>query len=190
MHLRYLSPLLLFAATVWSKIQSREDLYTRLVYYDKCCCRGTDKKPAIKTAWQQSWAVMDVIRNLHIDWNEAAALEFLGPPGFNAPYQNIIQQIINNLGTMNGNSIGLPLDWKINVRCDDWYHYCDGKTGAYTVSKGPRGMATIKSSDLASQVLKGKNTGDYRWKYDMQNYDNSKGEQLPWSRKKYCLSKY
>lgn len=189
MHLSYLSPLL-FAATVWSEIQSRDDLYTRLVGYDGCDCCGIDKRQAIKTAWQQSWDVMDVIRELHIDWNEAAALEFLGPPGFNVQYQAAIQQIINNLGTMNGHWVELPLDWSINVRCDDWDRGCSSShpTVAYTVNNGPRGIATINfcddffnEPDLFDQLLRGQQSPDYKWKYDMRNYEDSKGEALHWS---------
>src|ERR1700722_6465241 len=109
MRLSYLSPHLLFAATVWSEIQSREDLYTRLVGYDGCTCCPFDQGNAIKVAWRQSWDGMDVIPELPIDWNEAAALEYLGPPGFNAQYQATIQQILNNLGTMNGHWVEVPL---------------------------------------------------------------------------------
>jgi hypothetical protein len=137
---------------------------------------------------------MNVIRDLHVDWTEAAALEFLGPPGYNMQYQARIQQILNNLGRMNGYS--LSIDRPINVRCDDWAHGCDN-TVAYTVNSGPREMATInfcddffKQPDLFDQVSAGENAGDYRWKYNMRNYDTSKGKALHWSRKKYCLSKY
>ncbi|KAN0075850.1 hypothetical protein V8E54_007120 [Elaphomyces granulatus] len=162
---------------------SRDDLYTRLVGYDGCNCCGIDKRQAIKTAWQQSWDVMDVIRELHIDWNEAAALEFLGPPGFNVQYQAVIQQIINNLGTMNGHWVELPLDWSINVRCDDWDRGCSSShpTVAYTVNNGPRGIATINfcddffnEPDLFDQLLRGQQSPDYKWKYDMRNYEDSK----------------
>jgi hypothetical protein len=152
---------------------------------------------AITTAWQQSWGVMDVIRNLQVEWNEAAAVDFLGPPGLNDNYRATIQQILNNLGTMNGHIPTLPLGWAINVRCDDWKHICDDETTAYTVSLGPKKIATInfcddffEDPDLFDQVSKGQNSRDYTWKYDMRNYEDSKGEALHWSRKKYYLSKY
>ena len=142
-------------------------------------------KQAIKTAWEQSWDVMDIIRELDINWNEAAALEFLGPPGFNAPNQAAIKQIINNLGTMNGNWVETPLDWAINVRCDDWDRGCRSTTAAYTVNSGPRGMATINfcpgffsQPKLFDQVTKGVNSRSYTYKYDMRNYDDTQGEAL------------
>jgi hypothetical protein len=194
MRLSYLSPPLLFAATVWSEIQSREDLYTRLVGYNGC---PMDQRKDIEVTWQQSWDVMDVIRELRIDWNEAAALEYLGPPGFNVQYQATIQQILNNLGTMNGHWAESPLDWTINVRCDDWLDECGTHNVAYTTDTGPRGIATInfcdrffKSPDLFQQVSRGQKSGDYWWKYNMISYSNSKGEALHWPRKKYCLPKY
>jgi hypothetical protein len=183
MHLLYLSPLLLLATTVWCEIQSREDLYPRLVGFDGCSHH--DKEKAIKAAWQQSWDVMDVIRDLDIDWNEAAALEFLGPPGFNKPFQEAIQQIVNSLGMMNGTWVEFPPDCAINVRCDDWAHRCGAMPIAYTDSKGPTGLATINfcnfffyQPDLSDQVSRGENERNYRWKYDMENYERTRGEAL------------
>ena len=183
MHLPHLFPLLLLATTVCSEIQSREDLYARLVGFDGC--NYHDKEQAIKAAWQQSWDVMDVIRDLDIDWNEAAALEFLGPPGYNKPFQDAIQQIVNNLGMMNGTWVELLPDWAINVRCDDWAHRCSAMPIAYTDSRGPTGLATINfcnfffyQPDLSNQVSRGENEKDHRWKYDVENYEGTKGETL------------
>jgi hypothetical protein len=201
MRLSYLSPPLLFAATVWSEIQSREDLYTRLVGYDGCTCCPVDQKKIIKVAWQQSWDVMDVIREVEeINWNEAAALDYLGPPSFNVQYQATIQEIFTNLGTMNGHWAESPFDWSINVRCDDWLHLCGTSTDAhvaYTEDTGPRRIATInfcdkifKSPDLIRQVSRGQKSSNYLQKYNMVSYANSTGEALHWSRKKYCLPKY
>jgi hypothetical protein len=138
---------------------------------------------------------MDVLYKLKIDWNEAAAVEFLGPPGYNVEYRAAIQDILNNLGTMTGHIfIDWPTDWSINVRCDDWLNYC-GRLAAYTVNRGPKAKATInfcnnffKEWDLDEQVSKGRNTGDFYWKYDMRSYERSKGEALHWSRKKEILS--
>jgi hypothetical protein len=196
MRLSYLSPPLLFAATVWSEIQSREDLYTRLVGYDGCTCCPIDQGEAIKVAWRQSWDVMGVIRELRIDWNEAAALEYLGPSSFNVQYQATIQQILNNLGTMDGRWVEVPLDWRINVRCDDWLNEC-GTDFAYSSDIGPMGIATInfcddffKTPHLFNLVSEGQKSPNFWWKYNMENYSTSKGEAPHWSRKKYCLPKY
>jgi hypothetical protein len=121
-----------------------------------------------------------------IDWNEAAALEFLGPPGLNLQYQATIQQILNNLGTMDGHWVEVPLDWSINVRCDDWLNDCELGDSAYTTMTGPMGIATInfcpsffKEPHLFNQVSRGQSAlAGYWWRNNMENYAKSKGEAL------------
>ncbi|KAL8896655.1 MAG: hypothetical protein Q9207_007605 [Kuettlingeria erythrocarpa] len=53
---------------------------TRLVGYDGCL-KGQNTK--IYSGWQQSWKIMQASKDGDIDFNSAAALEFLGASGLN-----------------------------------------------------------------------------------------------------------
>lgn len=57
-----------------------EPLATRLVKYDGC---NDQQKKEIYSGWQQSWKIMEASKNGVIDFNSAAALEFLGASGLN-----------------------------------------------------------------------------------------------------------
>lgn len=54
----------------------------------------------------------------NIDWNNAAALEFLGAPGLNQGKQGQIQAVLKNVATMIY-SYENPFQHYIKVRCDD-----------------------------------------------------------------------
>lgn len=63
----------------------------QLIGYEGC---GTDQggqKDKIDEAFRQAKDIFDVVRDANIDWNSAAAVEFLGPPGFNQNMQSVIQ---------------------------------------------------------------------------------------------------
>src|SRR5271170_4195899 len=60
----------------------------------------------------------------NIDWNSAAALEYLGPPGFNKRQQSQIQAVFANAATVYPGSFFNPLRWYIRVRCDDPRQRC------------------------------------------------------------------
>jgi hypothetical protein len=80
---------LYLAAIVIMAVSAQNDLLrTQLVGFDGC---GTDKGNKILGAWRESWGIMDVIRKDKVNWNEAAALEYLGPPGYNSGRQGDIQ---------------------------------------------------------------------------------------------------
>jgi hypothetical protein len=53
-------------------------------------CKGGEES-AIVDAWHNSREIVDATRGKIVDWNEAAALEYLGPPAFNARGQQAIQ---------------------------------------------------------------------------------------------------
>lgn len=57
-----------------------EPLATRLVRYDGC---DNFQANHIYSGWQQSWKIMEASKNGDIDFNSAAALEFLGASGLN-----------------------------------------------------------------------------------------------------------
>lgn len=63
----------------------------QLVGYEGCSTDQGGQKDKIVEAFQQAKDIFDVIRDASIDWNSAAAVEFLGPPGFNQNMQSVIQ---------------------------------------------------------------------------------------------------
>jgi hypothetical protein len=66
------------------------DLATRLIRYDGC---NRLQKQQIYAGWQQSWKIMNLIykeAKNGIDWNSAAAVEYLGAPLMNRDYQKAI----------------------------------------------------------------------------------------------------
>ncbi|KAI2792815.1 Killer toxin subunits alpha/beta [Penicillium oxalicum] len=115
------------------------DLATRLVGYDGC---SRDQKNQIYSGWQQSWKIMNQLyqeANSGFNFNEAAALEFLGAPAYTKPFQDRVQQAFKQLGTIQPGWSGI-FAWKLAVRCDDLYKACpcgngNGQTIAYTVQK-------------------------------------------------------
>jgi len=62
----------------------------------------------------------------NIDWNNAAALEFLGAPGQNQAQQSQIQAVLANTATMIY-SYKNPFQHYIKVRCDDPKKRCQNK---------------------------------------------------------------
>lgn len=61
----------------------------------------------------------------NIDWNEAAALEFLGPPGLNQRKQAQIQAVLANMATMIYSYS--PFNHYIHARCDDPKKKCQNR---------------------------------------------------------------
>ncbi|KIW10169.1 hypothetical protein PV08_11130 [Exophiala spinifera] len=60
----------------------------------------------------------------NIDWNSAAALEYLGPPGFNKKQRKQIQAVFANAATVYPGSFANPFRLWIRVRCDDPFKKC------------------------------------------------------------------
>ncbi|KAI9763098.1 MAG: hypothetical protein M1840_000910 [Geoglossum simile] len=159
-----------------------DDLRTRLVGFEGCDQTQTD---SIRAAWRDSWQVMDVIREININWDEAAAVEFLGPPGFNQGRQAAIQDILRNLGTITGRGIPVPpLDWKVHVRCDDWKLWCPStadKTEAYTTNEdGNNNIATINfcskyftKPTLSEAIANARRLNNPRYIFNLGNYDRT-----------------
>ncbi|KAI9770836.1 MAG: hypothetical protein M1839_003031 [Geoglossum umbratile] len=151
--------------------------------YEQC----TDvQKSAINNAYAQAKQIMDVVRDVNIDWNSVQAVEFLGPPGFNQNLQTVIQGeqaviqgIIHGVANVNGGSIHPEL--KINVRCDDWDKGCDGNTIAYTTQRGPpkydSGVINFCKlffgrKSLDEVVESGRKEYNWQKKYDLTTYEN------------------
>ena len=83
-------------------------------------------KQIIDEAYYDSWLIAKQTGVASgIDWNSAAALEFLGPPGHNKGQQAQIQNFLANVATMYYGSYGwTPLHHYIKVRCDDPEKMC------------------------------------------------------------------
>lgn len=124
------------------------DLATRLVRWDGC---DSVNKRLIYSGWQQSWKIMNkMYYNAYYDmnFNEAAAVEYLGPPATNARWQdsykgefawpgiyNILRlasillsaftssktllDVYINLASIQPGYVTTPFDWRLHVRCDD-----------------------------------------------------------------------
>lgn len=50
---------------------------TRLFGWQGC---SSAQRQAIYSGWQQSWKMMDVVKGDNLDWNQAAAIDYLGDP--------------------------------------------------------------------------------------------------------------
>ncbi|KAJ6014734.1 hypothetical protein N7540_009325 [Penicillium herquei] len=122
-------------------------LGTALIGNDGCTAL---QKQQIKSGWVQSWKIMNYIYKVAkagIDFNEAAAVEYLGPPSMNKDQWSNYKTIYLNLATIQPGWIDL-FAWKIAIRCDDPHVQCScGKgvnTIAYTVQSDPKyGVAAI-----------------------------------------------
>ena len=75
---------LIFLSTLFSGILATNEL----VGYESC---NDGQQQKIKDAFDHAKRIFNVIRDSQIDWNSAAAVEFLGPPGFNQNMQSVIQ---------------------------------------------------------------------------------------------------
>jgi hypothetical protein len=69
-------------------VSAQADFRTRLIGYDGC---SSGQRNDIDNAFWDTRPIMDEIREHDIDFNGAAALEFLGPPSYNRPRQADIQ---------------------------------------------------------------------------------------------------
>lgn len=102
------------------------------------------EKVAITSGWQQSWKIMNhiytVVKN-GIDFNEAAAVEFLGSPAFNQDEQSDFNAVFKQLSTIQPGWGGW-FAWQLAVRCDDFKYMCpcniDTGVIAYTVQNDPK----------------------------------------------------
>jgi len=80
--------------TLCATLALGNDLRGHLVGFEGC---KNSQKSFIADAWRDARGVMDLIRNITIDWNEAAALEFLGPPAYTIKRQGDIQGTISTV---------------------------------------------------------------------------------------------
>jgi hypothetical protein len=116
-------------------------LATALIGEDGC---DDLQKKQIRSGWVESWKIMNYmykVAKAGIDFNEAAAVEYLGPPSMNQDQWSNYKAIYLNLATIQPGWVDW-FAWKIAVRCDDPKLQCScgrgPKTIAYTVQKDPK----------------------------------------------------
>ncbi|CVK90377.1 uncharacterized protein FMAN_08779 [Fusarium mangiferae] len=116
------------------------ELATRLFGWQGCGGWGSSKRKAIYSGWEQSWKMMDAVQGKSLNWNEAAAVEYLAPPFVNQEERAAIKNIIDTVVTVRGGSNLNPLKWWLHVRCDDPDGKCPCNPGsgalmAYTTNR-------------------------------------------------------
>ncbi|PPJ50821.1 hypothetical protein CBER1_06501 [Cercospora berteroae] len=97
---------------------------TYLYGFDGC---AGDQKGWINEAYYDAWTMssLDGVK-ANIDWNEAAALEFLGPLGLYQPQQAQIQAVLANMATVIY-SYKNPFRHALHVRCNDPKKKCQNR---------------------------------------------------------------
>ncbi|CAI4218928.1 unnamed protein product [Parascedosporium putredinis] len=103
-------------------------LGTWLYKYVKCNQNfGPGAKDKIDNAYFDAWVMSNTAGVAsNIDWNSAAALEFLGAPGQNKHQQAQIQAVLANVATMIYSYKNLFQHY-IKVRCDDPAKLCQNR---------------------------------------------------------------
>jgi chitinase len=114
-------------------------LVIKIVSWTRC---SEPDKTIIFLGWQQSWKIMNHIQGVTksgIDFNEAAAIEYLGAPATNGGQQTDYNTIYKKLTTIQPGYIGMWFDWQLGVRCDNPGGLCpcniDTGVYVYTVQK-------------------------------------------------------
>ncbi|KAL7943679.1 hypothetical protein V8C42DRAFT_328167 [Trichoderma barbatum] len=113
---------------------------TSLQGFDGC---SRDQETAIKSGWQQSWKLMNYMAGLKIDYEDAAALEYLGPPAYNIQQRALYEAVYANIKTIQP-SWWIPdaFSWYLYVRCDDPKGTCAAENrmgaAAYTLQNDQR----------------------------------------------------
>lgn len=151
------------------------------------------QKSAIKTAYNdfKTLANQDGVKE-DIDFNSAAALEYLGPSALNKNQQVDFQKIFTNAATVYPGSTftPIPLANYISVRCDDPAVKCPvcksdtsdaGSVTAYSSNKDPDDArfpfinfcpAFFRKPTLAKAIKTGSTRTDPTEKFKMTTYNN------------------
>lgn len=92
------------------------------------CKNFAGAKGKIDGAYYDAWVMSNTDGvNSDIDWNNAAALEFLGAPGLNQDKQSQIQAVLANAATVIYSYKNPLLQHYIKVRCDDPFNRCQNR---------------------------------------------------------------
>lgn len=109
-------------------VQIQNTFGTWLYGYIGCKKQFPGGKAKIDGAYYDSWVMANVAGvKSDIDWNEAAALEFLGAPGLNKDKQSQIQAVLANIATVIYTYKNPLFVHYIKVRCDDPLKRCQNR---------------------------------------------------------------
>ncbi|KAI9765507.1 MAG: hypothetical protein M1840_007333 [Geoglossum simile] len=122
---------------------------TSLFGFEGCDERNRSWKGNINEAYDDANLIvnLDGVKN-NINWNEAAALEFLGPAALNRDQQGQIQAVFANAATVKPRWSLIP-NW-IHVRCDDLLHYCPDPCAAARTGNDPQDLAAYARNPAQS----------------------------------------
>jgi hypothetical protein len=109
-----------------------EILSINLVGWEGC---SNSQRAKISQGWEGAIKMAGALQG-DVMFNEAAAVEYLGPPVHTEVYQDQYREIFRQASTFGQGSkwTPTPLKWKVYVRCDDWRNTCGSTAGteAYT----------------------------------------------------------
>ncbi|CEI67934.1 unnamed protein product [Fusarium venenatum] len=128
------------------------------------------------------------VQGKNLNWNEAAALDYLSPPFINEDDQKEIKKIIDTVSTIRGGSSLNPFKWWLHVRCDDPDDRCpcgrttstvayvnneDRDSGYASINFCPRYFELPNLDD----AVKENGNKDLPWEHraDLDNYVGNKG---------------
>lgn len=111
-----------------SDLSAQNKLGTWLYGYTDCKkVFGSGAKGKIDGAYYDAWLMSNTAGVASdIDWNNAAALEFLGAPGLNKDQQSQIQAVFANAATVIYSNKNIFQHY-LKVRCDDPFNICQNR---------------------------------------------------------------
>jgi hypothetical protein len=109
-------------------VSGQNKVGTFLYSYNDCNKNfGDGAKGKIDDGYYDAWRISNTAGVAsNIDWNNVAAVEFLGAPGVNKDKQSQIQAVLANAATMIY-SYKNPFQHYIKVRCDDPLKRCQNR---------------------------------------------------------------
>ena len=109
-------------------VSALNKLGTWLYGYNDCKkVFGSGAKGKIDGAYYDAWVMSNTDQVAsNIDWNNAAALEFLGAPGLNKDKQSQIQAVLANAATVIYSNKNIFQHY-LKVRCDDPFNRCQNR---------------------------------------------------------------
>lgn len=119
---------------------------TKLVRHDGC---DNWEKDYIYRGWVQSWKLMNkIIEEIEdMNFNEASAVEFLGPPAMNKDSQERLKGLYKRWATIRPGLFETPFDWRLHVRCDDPRKKCGDPCNKDLSKRGPYAYTTNNDTD-------------------------------------------
>jgi hypothetical protein len=155
----------------------------------------------ISAAWENAVRMAAAVKD-NVDLNEAASVEYFGPPVFSEDYKDEIRGVFSNAATFSQGSkwTPTPFKWDAYVRCDNWKGNCNTRgVAAYNVNK----IGTPEGKDAKSDDERERSTPvmnfcpmwfrlpsltekialnrdeNIRFKYDLESYASNRGMSHP-----------